>query len=507
MATRKREPLVRLLGWLERLASRPLGALVLFGARARRLRGPCDRLAAEDRPRPRRVPLRVHPALRPRRPAAVVDALPHAGHAASSPELRSTSSAARLAEPLMAVLFAGSIVGWTAAARYFGPRVALAVAAALLVYPGYALMFHELSSEPVVRGRLRAAGRCSSSVRPFAPSVGRFALVGLGVAVLALVRPGNAVLLAFGVVPARSSPGRGVSGSAGPGRSSLAAVAPTRRVVRAQRRSLRHVGARARRQRDHPLLPRVHHRPHRLARERRGVTAARRGDAAAPADPRAVPLVRRHARRALRAGSFRVHEDLYLLSDQVFGWDSDYGVLRERRRRGRASTSRDVCARASLETVWDELAKAQFRVASVERGRRAAPSEPATVVIRGSGFPRRPRASRSRPDRSSGSRVRTRASARSGRRRRSGTSSSTTRRDASALRARSSARTDDLFDALPNRAGQRAARAPPQPALALVPAAVDVDRRRPRRASPSGDRAGWPTLVALVARSARASCS
>ena len=29
-----------------------------------------------------------------------------------------------------------------------------------------------------------------------------------------------------------------------------------------------------------------------------------------------------------RDGSFRVHEDLYLLSDQVFGWDSDYGVLR-----------------------------------------------------------------------------------------------------------------------------------------------------------------------------------
>ena len=29
-----------------------------------------------------------------------------------------------------------------------------------------------------------------------------------------------------------------------------------------------------------------------------------------------------------RKGSFRVHEDLYLLSDGSFGWDSNYAVLR-----------------------------------------------------------------------------------------------------------------------------------------------------------------------------------
>ena len=53
------------------------------------------------------------------------------------------------AEPFMAVLFAASVVAWTAAARAFGARVALLVAAALLVYPAYGLMFHELSSEPL----------------------------------------------------------------------------------------------------------------------------------------------------------------------------------------------------------------------------------------------------------------------------------------------------------------------------------------------------------------------
>src|SRR5213078_3458562 len=53
------------------------------------------------------------------------------------------------AEPLLAVLFAASVVAWSAAARIFGPRAALLVAVALLLYPAYGLMFHEISSEPV----------------------------------------------------------------------------------------------------------------------------------------------------------------------------------------------------------------------------------------------------------------------------------------------------------------------------------------------------------------------
>ena len=106
----------------------------------------------------------------------------------------------RLAEPAMAVLYAGSIVCWASAARYFGVPAALAVAAALLLYQGYALMFHELSSEPVFAAAFAVWGLLVVRAS-FGPTVGRFALVGLGVAVLALVRPGNSVLLAFGIVP------------------------------------------------------------------------------------------------------------------------------------------------------------------------------------------------------------------------------------------------------------------------------------------------------------------
>src|SRR6266480_1769294 len=104
------------------------------------------------------------------------------------------------AEPLMAVLFAGSVVAWATAARAYGTRAALLVAAALLVYPAYGLMFHELSSEPVFAAAfalwallvVRAAEH---------PSVRRFVWVGLGLALLALIRPGNALLLVLAVFP------------------------------------------------------------------------------------------------------------------------------------------------------------------------------------------------------------------------------------------------------------------------------------------------------------------
>jgi hypothetical protein len=105
-----------------------------------------------------------------------------------------------LAEAVLAVLFAGSVVAWAAAARAYSARAALLVAAALLIYPAWALMFHELSSETFFAAAfalwallvVRAARR---------PSAGRFAAVGAGLALLALIRPGNALLLVFAIFP------------------------------------------------------------------------------------------------------------------------------------------------------------------------------------------------------------------------------------------------------------------------------------------------------------------
>src|SRR5918994_6877887 len=61
-------------------------------------------------------------------------------------------------------------------------------------------MFHEVSSEPLFAAAFALwALLVVRAAR--APSTWRFAAVGAGVALLALVRPGNAVLLAFVVFP------------------------------------------------------------------------------------------------------------------------------------------------------------------------------------------------------------------------------------------------------------------------------------------------------------------
>ena len=85
-------------------------------------------------------------------------------------------------------------------------------------------------------------------------------------------------------------------------------------------------------------------------------------------------------------GSFRVHEDLYLLSDQVFGWDDDYRVLRDAGIEG-VRANPGTYARGVARTVWDELAKAQFRVVSSKRDASAGPSEPNDRRVGGKRLP------------------------------------------------------------------------------------------------------------------------
>lgn len=262
------------------------------------------------------------------------------------------------AEPLLAVLFAGSVVAWAAAARAYSPRAAIFVGAALLVYPAYGLFFHELSSDAIFAAAfalwawllVRAAAR---------PSALRFALAGAGVALCALVRPGNAVLIGFAAF--------------------AGLVAGTWRD-RARWASAFLVAG---------LLPLVAWSI--LNGARFGYWGLARGGNAVipfyrafitdkivapengPASRRLAAAVRRHllAREPYRSygvtleevfssGSFRIHEDLYLLSDQVFGWDSNYSVLRKA---GIEAVRKHPGAYASGvgETVWQQLSKSYFR--------------------------------------------------------------------------------------------------------------------------------------------------
>jgi glycosyl transferase family 87/dolichyl-phosphate-mannose-protein mannosyltransferase len=105
-----------------------------------------------------------------------------------------------LAEPAVSLLYAASIVAWFLAARTFGGKAALLTAVVLVAYPGYGILFHELSSDTVFAAAF--AGWALLFVRVIrAPSPARFALVGAGVGVLALIRPANQTLLVLALLP------------------------------------------------------------------------------------------------------------------------------------------------------------------------------------------------------------------------------------------------------------------------------------------------------------------
>ncbi len=366
-----RQKLARALAWLERLASRPLGAVVLFALAlavyaVRAIGWPL--IGGRDLDEYLYAYIQFldwHPLL----PWSMLFRTP------VTPIVAGASldvAGGFFAEPLMAVLFAGSVVAWAAAARAFGARAALLVAAALLVYPAYGLMFHELSSEPVFAAAFagwallvtRAAQR---------PSIRRFALVGLGVALLALIRPGNAVLLAFLVFPF-VLPGAWRDRATWAGAFVAAAILPLAAWA---------------------VLNGVRFGDYTLARGGNAVVPFYRAFITdrivapdnGPASRRLADAVERHLltrdpyksygvtlHEVFSSGSFRIHEDLYVLSDEVFGWDSNYSVLRKA---GVEAVRAHPGAYASgvAETVWQQLSKSYFRTPPAGKAKATPPTE------------------------------------------------------------------------------------------------------------------------------------
>ena len=286
-----------------------------------------------------------------------------------------------LAEPLMAVLFAGSVVAWSVAARSFGTRAGLLVAAALLIYPAYGLMFHEVSSEPVFAGAFALWGLLVVRAAR-APSLGTFALVGAGVALLALIRPGNAVLLAFVVFPLAFA-GRFRERLLRAGAFLLAALLPL--VAWAVLNGVR-FGDYALARGGNAVIP--FYRAYITDK----IVSADNG----PASRRLAEAVRRHlvtrdpyksydvtVGEVFRSGSFRIHEDFYLLSDEYFGWDNNYSVLRKA---GIEAVREHPGAYASgvLDTVWQQLSKSYFRSLPTKQEPARAPPK---VDVKGRELP------------------------------------------------------------------------------------------------------------------------
>ena len=263
-----------------------------------------------------------------------------------------------LVEPLLGVLFAASVVAWAAAARTFGVRAALLVAVALLIYPAYGLMFHELSSEPVFAAAfaLWALLVARAAVQP---SVLRFAYLGAGVALLAFVRPGNALLVVFVlfVFVLRGTWSQRARWAAA---FLAAAVLPLAGWA---------------------VLNGVRFGDYTLARGGNAVIPFYRAFITdrivspdnGPSSRRLAAAIQEHLLtrdpyKAYRvtlpevfaSGSFRIHEDLYVMSDEVFGWDSNYSVLRKA---GVEAVKEHPTKYTSgvLETVWQQLSKSFFR--------------------------------------------------------------------------------------------------------------------------------------------------
>jgi hypothetical protein len=280
------------------------------------------------------------------------------------------------AEPLMAVLFAGSVVAYAAAARAFSTHAALLVAIALLVYPAYALIFHEVSSEaPMAAAFALWAWLVVRATR--APTAGNWALAGAGVALLALTRPGNAVLLAFVLFPLLTAGPRralaflvsallplvawGVLNGVRFGDYTLArggnAVIPFYRAFITDRIVRPDNGPASRRLAKAVRLYLVTREPYKSY----GVTAA----------------------EVFRSGSVRIHEDFYLLSDQYFGWDTGYSILRKAGIEA-VRTHPGAYTSGVLETIWQQLSESYFRSPPSRPSQQRAPPR---VNVKGHALP------------------------------------------------------------------------------------------------------------------------
>jgi hypothetical protein len=99
-----------------------------------------------------------------------------------------------LLEIVFGVFFAVSVVAWSAAGLTFGRLPALLAAALLLVYPAWATLYHQASSDAVFATGLAVWAHLLALTLE-RPSTWRFVALGAGIAVLVLIRPANQVLL------------------------------------------------------------------------------------------------------------------------------------------------------------------------------------------------------------------------------------------------------------------------------------------------------------------------
>jgi len=100
----------------------------------------------------------------------------------------------------LAVLFAGAVTGWVAAARHWGRKPAVAMFVLLAVVPAYGLFFHGVSSDPVFAAILALVAYTAVRLQRRPTVLGATAL-GISVALLVLTRPSGQPLLLVALLP------------------------------------------------------------------------------------------------------------------------------------------------------------------------------------------------------------------------------------------------------------------------------------------------------------------
>ena len=224
------------------------------------------------------------------------------------------------------MLFAATVTVWFRVALRFGRPAAVTMVAALLLYPAFSALFHRYSSDAIT-GFLFALLALALTRSLERPSAGRWAVAGAAIAVIALTRPANQVLVLCALLPLLAG-GRARARLRLTGICALVAILPL----------LAWTGANSIRYDD-------------LALSRGGggwlpfyrayLTDGLVDPANGPASRELAELVERELlprepyrsygitlEKFFQEPSARYHEDMISLSDRYWGWDTDYAKLR-----------------------------------------------------------------------------------------------------------------------------------------------------------------------------------
>jgi hypothetical protein len=229
------------------------------------------------------------------------------------------------AEAVMAVLYALAVLCWWRVGRTVGVAPGIALAALVLAFPGYVLLFHRLASDAVYAAAFALAALLTARLVE-SRTPGRAAAVGLALALLVLIRPVSLILVVLAPLLLLAS---------GPWRLRLAGLAAFGVAVTGP--LLAWASHNALRADDFTVVRGAGHGlPLYRAFVVDRIVEPENGDATREL-ARAVSrdLLPREPYRSYRvdlatffgAGSARMHEDLIGLADRTWGWEDDYAHL------------------------------------------------------------------------------------------------------------------------------------------------------------------------------------